>query len=59
MSDRASPCIGLCLLSEDKSICVGCFRTRREIAKWSKLTEKQKSTIVKQLVDRKRLYDEN
>ena len=58
MSDIASPCVGLCLLSEDKSICVGCFRTRAEITRWSKLTDKQKLTVVKQLDNRKRSHSQ-
>lgn len=34
-----SPCIGLCRIDETSGLCLGCARTRDEIAKWSQAAE--------------------
>ncbi len=40
-----SPCIRQCTLN-DEDVCVGCFRSRREILDWLRMTEnEQRSTI--------------
>ena len=33
----ASPCISVCVMDADGSVCLGCFRTLDEIAAWSVL----------------------
>jgi predicted Fe-S protein YdhL (DUF1289 family) len=43
-----NPCKSICRLNE-QGICVGCRRTREEIASWSKLTNEQKQVIVKRI----------
>ena len=30
----ASPCISLCQIDTEKDLCIGCYRTRGEIAAW-------------------------
>ncbi len=59
MSETESPCVGLCLLSEDRAICVGCYRTREEIVKWLKYTDQERSNIVGQLADRRERHNKN
>ena len=49
-----SPCINICKLNEDK-VCIGCYRTIKEIAGWSKLTLEQKQQVLE--VVKKRKYD--
>lgn len=39
-----SPCKSICKMKDD--ICVGCKRSKDEIATWSKLTNEQKKLIV-------------
>ena len=39
-----SPCKSICKMKDD--ICIGCKRTKDEIATWSKLTNEQKKSIV-------------
>jgi predicted Fe-S protein YdhL (DUF1289 family) len=34
-ADIQSPCISVCRMSENSGLCMGCFRTRDEIADWS------------------------
>ena len=59
MSKTESPCIGLCLLSEDRKFCVGCYRTREEIVKWVKYSDKERSNIIALLATRKNRHDKD
>lgn len=45
MNQVPSPCIAVCRLDEN-GICIGCKRTRSEIAIWSYLFEEEKQEIV-------------
>ncbi|MBV1882596.1 MAG: DUF1289 domain-containing protein [Pseudomonadales bacterium] len=49
-----SPCIRNCCLNED-DICLGCFRSMKEIMQWSAADEETKLHILKESEDRKRL----
>lgn len=40
-----SPCNKICTLNE-KNVCVGCGRTRNEIASWTQLSEGEKKRVV-------------
>ena len=42
-----SPCIQICKLID--SVCVGCFRTTKEITMWSKYTDEERDTIIKEI----------
>lgn len=35
-ADIPSPCISICRMSDSTGLCMGCFRTRDEIANWSR-----------------------
>ncbi|MGI9278525.1 MAG: DUF1289 domain-containing protein [Endozoicomonas sp.] len=45
MSEVESPCIRQCALNEDQ-VCTGCFRSRREIAQWSRASQEEQKAIV-------------
>lgn len=47
-----SPCISVCRLSDDRSGCVGCFRTLEEIRAWSGADSAQRRAIWVQLLQR-------
>ncbi len=47
-----SPCISVCRLSDDRSGCVGCFRTLEEIRAWSGADSAQRRAIWVQLLGR-------
>lgn len=47
-----SPCISVCLLSDDRSRCEGCFRTLDEIRAWSGADSAQRRAIWVQLLQR-------
>lgn len=40
-----SPCVTICAL-DDQDICIGCYRSVREIAVWSQASDEQKRAIV-------------
>ncbi|MCA9782614.1 MAG: DUF1289 domain-containing protein [Calditrichaeota bacterium] len=41
----ASPCIGVCELDRQLGICLGCLRTRDEIAGWSRFDEPRRQQV--------------
>ena len=47
-----SPCISVCRMSEDRSHCLGCFRTLDEIRIWSRADGGLRRGIWTQLLDR-------
>ncbi|GHA53129.1 DUF1289 domain-containing protein [Amylibacter ulvae] len=34
-----SPCVKLCVIHEASGFCMGCYRTRHEIAGWSRMDD--------------------
>ena len=47
-----SPCISVCRMSEDRSHCLGCFRTLDEIRIWSQADNGVRRGIWVHLLDR-------
>ncbi len=47
-----TPCVNLCKLDGISGLCVGCGRTRAEIAGWKKMTEPEKLAIMRMLAER-------
>lgn len=43
-----SPCVDICRLDEN-DVCVGCFRTAREIGAWLSYSDEQRSQIMVRL----------
>ena len=50
-----SPCIKVCVLHPEAGICLGCYRTRHEIAGWSRLSREDRRALMEQLPERKGL----
>jgi len=44
-----SPCLKICLIQTGSDTCVGCHRTRREIATWSRITAEERHAIMAEL----------
>ena len=42
-----SPCISVCCMSDNSGLCLGCFRTRDEIAGWSSAGDDSKRSVWK------------
>ena len=47
-----SPCVNICQL-DSRGICLGCFRTVDEIARWLRMTEVEKSAVIAALSRRR------
>ena len=41
-----SPCIGVCTLENE--VCIGCFRTSKQIAEWAFYNDEEREKIVKE-----------
>lgn len=48
-----SPCIKICVIHPAEGLCVGCLRTREEIAAWSAMTPGERRTIMAGLAARR------
>lgn len=42
----ASPCVNVCRMNADNTLCVGCHRTLDEIAQWSRASDDAKAAIL-------------
>lgn len=47
-----SPCVRICLIHPEAGICVGCYRTSDEIARWSGMTPAERRKIMAELPGR-------
>lgn len=45
----STPCIQVCILDSELGLCLGCGRTRDEIAAWPRLTEAKRRAIMAEL----------
>lgn len=48
-----SPCIKICVIHPEERLCVGCYRSIEEIARWSTLSPSERRAIVDDLPARK------
>lgn len=46
-----SPCISVCALDED-DVCIGCFRSAKEIGEWGRVDNNGKREILKNVARR-------
>jgi predicted Fe-S protein YdhL (DUF1289 family) len=49
---RHSPCVGVCKIDDDTGFCLGCARTRTEVAAWPSLSEPAQDAVWAKLPDR-------
>jgi len=49
-----SPCISVCVLDDDTGFCKGCWRTRDEVAIWSRVDNVTRLEILERLRQRRR-----
>ncbi len=47
-----SPCKKICMIHPDTGLCVGCLRTRDEIASWPSLSPADRRALMAELLDR-------
>jgi predicted Fe-S protein YdhL (DUF1289 family) len=51
-----SPCVGICQ-SNDKGLCIGCMRSRKERQEWRDLANDEKQKVIKRCIQRKKRLD--
>ncbi|HET7626334.1 MAG TPA: DUF1289 domain-containing protein [Verrucomicrobiae bacterium] len=51
----SSPCVKICQLDQ-RGICLGCFRSLDEIARWSRMTEHEKAQVTAALDERRKFF---
>ena len=53
MAKVDSPCLGICQLDLDSALCIGCFRTRDEVAVWGAASDGVKRDILAKTLERR------
>ena len=53
MAKVDSPCVGICQLDLDSDLCIGCFRTREEVAVWGAASDGVKRDILAKTRERR------
>ncbi|MBI1172812.1 DUF1289 domain-containing protein [bacterium] len=48
-----SPCIKICVVHPEERICVGCYRSIEEIARWSQMSLAERRAVLDDLPSRK------
>lgn len=51
-------CKGVCQIHSEYKICIGCLRTRLEIAKWVNASDEEKRVIIKSTEVKRSVYGE-
>jgi uncharacterized protein len=59
MTAIETPCQKICLLDAGRDNCVGCGRTRLEIASWMSMTPAERRDVMQQLPARMKLLADN
>ncbi|HEY2659847.1 MAG TPA: DUF1289 domain-containing protein [Caulobacteraceae bacterium] len=49
----ATPCIKVCMVDGESGLCLGCYRTLSEIARWASLPDAERGAIIGELPDRR------
>ncbi len=53
----ASPCINVCQMDPASGLCRGCFRTLDEIARWTRIDDAERVTIINAVARRRLDHD--
>jgi predicted Fe-S protein YdhL (DUF1289 family) len=48
-----SPCIKICVVHPEERLCVGCYRSIEEIARWSQMSRAERQAVLDDLPARK------
>ena len=52
-----TPCVKVCIVDGESSLCLGCLRTLQEIAQWSRLEDNERAAIMADLPGRRSRVD--
>jgi len=53
----ATPCVQVCVVDGESGLCLGCFRTLKEIAGWRAMGEEARAEVMAALPDRRSRID--
>ena len=45
----ATPCVQVCAVDSESGLCLGCLRTLKEIAEWSRYTDAERAALMAEL----------
>lgn len=48
-----TPCVQVCAVDGQSGLCLGCFRTLREIAGWGRLSPEEREEVMAELPSRR------
>ncbi len=51
-----TPCVKVCFVDPAAGLCVGCFRTMNELARWTKYSDAEREAILAALPQREARY---
>ena len=54
-----SPCVGVCQINASTKYCLGCWRTLKEVAHWSRYSNNEKATVMTELTERQKRFGSN
>ena len=49
----ATPCVKVCIVDGESGLCLGCYRTLREVARWSAFDDAEREAIMAALPARR------
>ncbi len=52
-SPIATPCVKVCIVDGESGLCLGCYRTLPEIARWGTYSDTARAEIMSCLADRR------
>ena len=54
-----SPCVGVCQINASTKYCLGCWRTLKEVAHWSRYSNDEKEILMTALAERQKRLGSN
>ena len=54
-----SPCVGVCQINASTKYCLGCWRTLKEVAHWSRYSNDEKEILITELAERQKSLGSN
>ena len=52
-ANPVTPCVKVCVVDGESGLCLGCYRTLREVAGWSALGDAERTAIMAELPERR------
>ncbi|HEV7157373.1 MAG TPA: DUF1289 domain-containing protein [Caulobacteraceae bacterium] len=49
----ASPCVRVCIVDGESGLCLGCFRSLKEVAGWASFTADEREALMAELPSRR------